>query len=226
MLSCNRLLVRFAAAFALLAALGSVPAGASPDPVPSIPLSAEAARPVLDRLRQGVKNLTSLRCDFTQEKRLAVFSQTLVSRGTLSFRKPDSLRWEYVSPVRSGFVVNGGKGAAWSAAGGEMHKSDLRDSREFAILAEQIALWLAFDEDAISRQYTLEVLSASPAILRLTPKNDGVRRFLRGLILIFAPDDSTAEEVRILEGDNGDSTILRFSNAVRNEALPDALFKP
>ncbi len=197
-----------------------------PTPVPQTPLTGEAAEAVLARLRAGSKSLTTLRADFIQEKHLSMFSQNLVSHGKFSFRAPDSLRWEYTSPVPSGFIVTGGKGAAWSAAGGEMHKSGLRDSPEFSTLADQIGIWLAFDEEAIKRQYSVEVLSASPAVIRLTPKNDTVRRFLRGLILFFAPDDSVAQEVHILEGAGGDTTVLRFSNAVRGETLPDSLFTP
>ncbi len=216
----------------LAAAFCALPVRAAPAPgtaivVPDIPLSGEATKSVLARLRDGMKNLSTLRADFTQQKHLAMFSRTLVSQGKLSFRAPDSLRWEYTNPVRSGFIVSGGKGAAWSAAAGEMHKTGLKENPEFSTLADQISIWLTFDEEAIRRQYTVEAMSEDPPIIRLTPKSDAVRRFLRHLVLIFAPDGSHAREVRIMEGGtNGDTTVLRFSNTVRGEILPDSLFTP
>ena len=183
------------------------------------------AEAVITRLRQGVSGFTSLSCTFTQEKTLRVFSRTVSSKGRLSFRRPDALRWEYTSPVASGFVVSGGKGAHWSNAGGVFNSSPLKESREFTALSRQVSLWLTFDEDALREQYTVSVLSANPAILRLVPKSEGIRRFLGSLTLEFAADDAVAKRVHIQES-GGDSTLLTFSDAVINAPLGDDLFLP
>ncbi len=205
------------AGFALLAA----PARAG-EAAPLPPAQAEA---VLQKLREQAAGVTTLQCRFAQEKRLSLFAQTVRSQGSFMYRRPDALRWEYTAPVSSGFVALGGKGAAWSRAGGVESRSALGENREFSTLAQQILPWLGFDEAALRKNYDLDVLSASPPVLRIVPKSEIMRRFLASLTITFDQKGEFAEEVRIQESE-GDSTILRFSGQVINAPLADGVFVP
>ena len=53
--------------------------------------------------------LQSIQADFTQEKHLKILSQPIISTGTFTFQRPQSLRWEYISPIRSILLMHGGE---------------------------------------------------------------------------------------------------------------------
>ena len=210
--------LRQAAVLALPALALACPALAEQPPLPE-----QEAAPVIARLKAQAATLESLDCRFIQEKRLSLFTRTVLSEGRMVFRRPASLRWEYTRPVSSGFIVRSGKGVSWSHAGGVEQRLELKDSREFAALARQILPWLAFDEEALRGQYSIDVLSPLPAVLRLTPRSEAVRRFLLHMTIRFAPDDAVAEEIRLQEAE-GDSTTIRFRDHKRNSPLPPDIF--
>ena len=178
---------------------------------------------MLQKLRAEAAAITSLRCRFVQEKTLVIFSQSVRFEGSVIYRKPDALRWEYSAPVASGFAFANGKGIVWSKAGGLDSRSPLAERRELAALTEQILPWLTFDEEKLRREYTLDVLAAAPPVIRITPKNFTVRQFLASLTITFMSSGAIAEEVRIQEG-SGDVTLLRFSNPVVNVRVAGELF--
>lgn len=187
------------------------------------PLPPAGAEAVLQKLRAETSAITSLSCRFVQEKALVLFSQTVRFEGSFVYRRSGALRWEYSSPVVSGFAVANGKGIVWSGAGGLDSRSPLTERRELAVLAEQILPWLIFDEEVLRREYMLDVLSASPPILRVTPKSPAVRQFLASVLITFAPSGTVVKEVRIQEG-GGDITLLRFSEPIINARISEELF--
>ena len=54
-------------------------------------------------------SMKSLRCDFVQEKEISILADRVVSRGTLSYKGGDRLRWLYTEPYRYEFVVSGSR---------------------------------------------------------------------------------------------------------------------
>ena len=46
---------------------------------------------------------------FTQEKHLRILARPLISRGTLLFQAPQSLRWEYTDPMHSVLLLHDGQ---------------------------------------------------------------------------------------------------------------------
>ena len=52
-------------------------------------------------IQAAAGNVTSLQSRFVQEKHLPILTRPLVAKGNFVFQGPDSLRWEYETPVRS-----------------------------------------------------------------------------------------------------------------------------
>ncbi|OGV73993.1 MAG: hypothetical protein A3K19_22725 [Lentisphaerae bacterium RIFOXYB12_FULL_65_16] len=182
-----------------------------------------ADRAVLARLEEAAGRVTTLTADMVQEKRLAVFAETLVSKGRFCFAKPDRLRWELTEPVRTGFVLNGRKGYRWHARA-EI-REDFSISREpvMKVVADQLMAWTRADFKWIQDEYRITVLQASPASLRLDPKREGMLKYVDHLQITFAPDGTYVCQVDLFEKD-GDSTRLEFRNPVTNGPLPDDIF--
>lgn len=68
------------------------------------PAAAALAAPDLTPLDTWLgrqENVTSLKADFTQTRKLKTFNKPLVSEGTLSFSEPENFRWEISKPSPS-----------------------------------------------------------------------------------------------------------------------------
>jgi len=201
------------AAMALLAALtflsSAQGAGGSPDAT-------------LARLRAKAEQIHSVLTAFTQEKKLSIVNKPLVSKGIFAFQKPKMLRWEYLSPVRSGFAVNGEAGTRWNELSGETKSFVVQKDPIMQIVSAQILLWTTLDLDSLSKMFQIVVESDSPAVLKLVPHTEG-KSPVQSIRITFAKDDSSIAAIEILEQE-GDSTTLRFSDTKVNAALNPALF--
>jgi len=176
----------------------------------------------LRRVQAKAGQVQSIQAKFTQEKKLSIVKKPLVSQGIFAFQRPKMLRWEYLSPVRSGFVVNGDAGTRWNELSGETKNFTVQKDPVMQIVSDQILLWTTLDLDALSKMFQIDVESDSPAVLRLT-RHEGEQSPIRGIRITFAPDDSSIAAIEILENDN-DSTTLRFYDTQLNAPLDPALF--
>ena len=61
-------------------------------------LSAGAQSSLVSQISAACAAAESVQCNFTQTRHLAMMEEAIVSTGKMSYRRPDFLRWEYVSP--------------------------------------------------------------------------------------------------------------------------------
>lgn len=186
------------------------------------PLFGADAEAVLARLQRQSAGVERLQADFVQEKHLAMFKSPLLSRGRFHFRRPDALRWEVTNPVRTGFVLQGGKGRRWHERTGKSEAFTVERDPVMRIVAGQLLAWAGTDFERLRRQYRISVLSENPAVLRLVPAAED--RFLDHLRVSFAPDGRHVQEVELHEK-GGDFTRIRFRDAAVNPSLAEGLFR-
>ncbi|ALC16004.1 outer membrane lipoprotein-sorting protein [Desulfuromonas soudanensis] len=201
------------ASLILLFALGT-PAGAEKPPDPLDPVLVR-----IEGLASGVRTLES---DFVQEKHLAVFQEVLLSRGRFYYAREDRLRWELLTPVQSGFVLNGESGRRWHSRTGESETFDLNSDPVMKIVAGQLLAWTRADFPALRREYRIVLLDEAPVRLRLEPTT-GAAGFIDYLQIVFSTDGRHVQGVEIHEKD-GDFTRIRFENTRVNTTLAKDLF--
>lgn len=56
---------------------------------------------------QSIPQHKSIECDFIQTRHSELLAADAVSKGKMYYAAPDKLRWEYMSPARTAFVING-----------------------------------------------------------------------------------------------------------------------
>jgi len=176
----------------------------------------------LARLTAKAGQVHSIQSSFTQEKRLDIFNRTLVSKGVFAFERPQSLRWEYLEPVRSGFALHDGEGRRWNELSGESRDFTVRQDPVMQIVSGQILLWTTLDLSTLSRTFRIEVESDSPAILRFTPLAQGAGP-IAGMRITFTPDDAAISSIEIHEAE-GDSTVIRFHDTRLNGEIAPRVF--
>src|SRR5574341_1458734 len=61
----------------------------------------------LNSLKEASRNIRSVKAEFLQKRSLPILTKPLFSEGKLFFSIPNSLRWEYLSPLRSVMLRKG-----------------------------------------------------------------------------------------------------------------------
>ncbi|CAK7039155.1 MAG: Outer-membrane lipoprotein carrier protein [Desulfovibrio sp.] len=179
--------------------------------------SPAAAESVIDSLQKKNAALTSFSCAFTQETRIPLFDSPVISEGRMAFMRPDGLRWEYVSPMREGFAVQGGKGLRWREGAAAQEVASVTDDPLLAMIARELVTWVTLDMDRIEKQYTVTVTETDPPTFHLVPKQRETRSVLASLTIVFA-SSGLARSVTIAETQGGE-TGIRFADGVINRPV-------
>ena len=58
------------------------------------------------KITSASQKITSLQCNFVQEKTSVLLTEKAISKGLLFYKKPNLLRWEYTSPTKLVLVLN------------------------------------------------------------------------------------------------------------------------
>lgn len=185
------------------------------EPTP-LPPEAVATWAELDRVQR-------LRAHFEQVQYRSVLSRPLASTGTLSFERPNQVRWEVERPARSLFVMNGTNVGTALPDLGHRESIDLAASPEAARFVQGLMVWLGGDLAAVQRDYTAVWKSGPPAVLVLTPRDPALVRLLASITLTLGGSPPQIERVVLVEP-GGDRVEITFSAIERDPVLPDGTF--
>jgi outer membrane lipoprotein-sorting protein len=172
-------------------------------------------------IEQGHGRVHSLQTDFTQEKHLKILTRPIVAKGRLLFRSPDSLRWEYSSPVRTILLSHQGNSKRFvEAADGRLMEERGMNLDAMQMVLHEIGQWLDGRFTA-NPDFTADLVPGKK--ITLTPKNKGLAQMIGHIELNFADRPGVMESVVIYEGSDS-YTKMVFTNEELNQEIPDALF--
>jgi len=187
--------------------------------IPHSAFFAEAASvsDIVKRLQERYDSTAGFRADFTQEVESATLGQKVESRGTVVFKKPGRMRWEFTEPQQT--LVSDGK-FFWFYQPAE--KQVLKTPFQQAFSSTTPASFLLgvgrLDQDF---NISLAGETADSYQLRLTPKKDPEALGLLDLVVSAKTFDILQATVT---DPLGNVTRLHFSNIDRKASLDDALF--
>ena len=146
------------------AATTTAPAKPAAGVKPAAP-SNEAAelRSVLEKMQKRYDQAKDFRAKFSQTYSRAVVGRSTVSTGTLSFKKPGRMRWDYEKPEPRMFLSNGQVLWLYEPTEKQAFKQDLKSSQLPAALVEAspwLDYWLV--EPAAALRYEARVKSRVP----------------------------------------------------------------
>jgi len=179
-------------------------------------LSFQAAHAAsLERFQSYLRTTQSARGDFEQKVYDKAGKLVQDSRGSFAFLRPNRFRWTYVKPPQ---VIVGDGERVW------IHDADLNQvtvrrlvrvlgSTPAALLAGASDIQNAFEMKELGEKDGLEWLEAKPR-----EKEAGFERIRLGL-------STGGVEAMELADHFGQTTVLRFSNVVRNPQLDASTFR-
>lgn len=173
-----------------------------------------------EAIREGTGTIRTIRADFVQEKHLSILSKPFVSKGVFHYQAPDSLRWEYTSPVRSILLMHKGKMKRYTDTGDGLVEAAQMDPQGMQIMLQQIASWLGgrFSEDP-----TFDAALKPNRTIVLTPKEEGISRIIQHIDLGLSDTPGIIRSVEIYEGEDS-VTRIEFENALINQEIEESLF--
>ena len=176
--------------------------------------------------RAGAENkgapvqLRSVQADFIQEKHLKILARPIISTGSFTFQAPQSLRWEYRTPIRSILLMHGGKVRKFVERDGVLAEDKGMRLDAMQVVLAEISNWLdgRFTDNAM-----FTVSFPKKQTILLTPKEQGFAALISSIELKLGEQVGLLDKVIIFEGPDA-STSLTFSNRIINKEIPAAVF--
>lgn len=178
-------------------------------------------------IRKAAATIKSIESDFVQTRTLKILKKPLVSRGTMAFRRPNDLRWEYLSPLPTLLVARGGNvqrlikhDNAWvSDASGRLEA--------MKVVLGEINLWLDgnFSSSKTFRPALRPATGSQPASVELSPVDPSLGKIISRITLAFGERPGTVSAIDIHEEGEG-VTHIAFVNTRFDQAIPDTRFEP
>ena len=168
----------------------------------------------LEALMRGMAGASGVEARFREEKRLALLSEPIESRGTLYFVPPNRLCRETSEPSASRLVIDGERVSFRDAAGGQAV-----DLSANPIAREYVANFIVLfggDLDALRKRYEPRFRAdANGWTLELVPRAARLREFIARVTL--AGRGRALERMELVEA-GGDRTTTWFE-AVRSDRV-------
>lgn len=164
--------------------------------------------------------LQSIQAEFIQEKHLKILVRPLVSTGTFTFQTPQSLRWEYRTPVPSVLLMHGGKIKKLVERDGQMVEDKGLRLDSMQVVLGQISNWL---DGRFSDNDMFSVSFVDKSAVLLTPKDQALAGLISKIELKLADQEGLLDGVIIFEGPDS-YTSMTFKNRVLNNEIAVSVF--
>lgn len=189
----------------LLFFMASIPAGSSAEELP---------------VQSPPAPLHSIQAHFTQEKHLKILSHPILSTGTFTYQRPQSLRWEYLSPIRSILLMHGGKVKKFVELDGRLVEDKGLQLGSMQVVLAEISNWL---DGRFTENKLFQVARPSAKTILLTPRNQQLAGVISSIELALADQQGNLDGITIFEGPDSYTKML-FNGRVLNKEVPVSVF--
>ena len=173
--------------------------------------------------RESAK-ISSVSARFTQSKHMKILAKPLVSQGRFYFQAPDSVRWEYTSPVKSVLLMTK-SGIRRYTLGSRGFVEEARGSLPaMQIVLTEISRWSQGQFNA-NEHFSAELQGGKEAKIVLSPREKGVAEMISRIVITLAQDrPGIIKSVQIFEN-KGNYTLFEFHDVKINDKIGESLFR-
>ena len=188
----------------------------------SVSLFPQSVNQIKNEINQAASEMKSLQCDFAQVKHVKMLNHEMKSTGKMFYQQTNMLRWEYTSPYKYTFILNGSKVSLKKD-----DRSDVIDVnqnkffREIArIMMNSVVGKSLSDEKDFKTEITIE---KDEFVAILLPQRKDIKSMFERIILHFDQKNKFISSVELLEK-NEDRTIITMTNIRINEQINQNIF--
>jgi hypothetical protein len=174
-----------------------------------------------DSVRRAGAEVKTISATFVQTKKLKILKEPLVSKGRFVFKAPDSLLWEYSSPVRSLTLMQAGKLQRYVWSDNQWRGDANPSSQAVQAVLGKMKMWLQGNfQDQTGFTATLE--SGPPAVIKLEA-GKAMRPYVEEIILRLGRSPGAIKSIDIKEYGNS-STRIEFNDLKLNAPVGEEVF--
>ena len=139
--------------------------------------------------------LRSVQADFIQEKHLKILARPLISRGVFVFQVPQSLRWEYLTPLHSILLMHNGSVKKIIEKDDRFEEDNGAGVDAMQIVLQDIGSWL---DGRFTDNPVFHVTHADEQTVVLTPKEQGLQSVISRIELHLGQEQGVMDSVIIV----------------------------
>ena len=212
---------------ALLLAAGTLPAPsaapAAPVPAATTPASGTLdLQTVLDRMQKRYDQAKDFHARFSQNYSRAVVGRATLSTGTITFKKPGRMRWDYEKPEPRMFLSNGQVLWLYEPSEKQAFKQDLKTSQLPAALAFLMGKGKITDEFDVT--FAKDAKQGRPGDFRLALAPKQPQSAYKSILFVVDPNEFLVRE-SVLVDSQGNTNHFTFDGLEVNSKIADSVFK-
>jgi len=177
---------------------------------------------VKQQISQAAAAIKSMQCDFVQTKQLKMLNDKVVSKGKMYYLQNDKLRWEYSSPYKYIFILNGSKVQLKNDKRNDV--IDVEKNKVFKEIARIMMSSVVGDCLNDTRSFKTTIADAKTHWLAtLVPQRREMKQMFNSIKLYFDKKRLMVTRVEVIEK-NGDKTIIELKNVKINGQIASSIF--
>ena len=179
----------------------------------------------MSELGKRASDFKTLKTDFTQEKKMAMFKEKMVMKGRIYLQKPSKIAWHVDSPIRYSVLITDKLIRQWDSDTDKVQEISLVKNPIFQNVLNQMNVWFSGSYGSMLDTNTVTVLKTDPLVIEFLPKEGNIaKKVIKNITITFRADQKYLQQIRILEN-SGDITTIRFSNTQLNPPLDSTNFE-
>jgi len=173
-------------------------------------------------LKDSFRSIRSVKAGFIQKRSLPILTKPIISEGRFFFYAPGSLRWEYLSPLRSVMLQKGDTLKLYHFSEGKWKPEITQGAESRQMVLTEIRQWFQgrFDE---SKAFKSQYISGPPARVVLIP-GEGIDKFIQRIEIVLSARPGVIDRVEV-EEPGGSRTSIEFKNVEVNSSFPPEVFE-
>lgn len=176
-----------------------------------------------ERLRKESPNIKTIQARFVQKKSMKILSKPLISEGRFYYAAPDSLRWEYLKPLRSIVITYKNNTKRYMASGGKMVEDKSGGAQAMKIVLNEVSSWMngKFDQNP---SFKATINEGTNTRIILTPTEKNMTVMIEKIEITLLKKTATVKSVKIIESANN-LTQIDFDNVEINKTINSSVFQ-
>lgn len=176
-------------------------------------------------LGKRASDFKTLKTEFVQEKRMAMFKQKLVMKGRIYLQKPNMIAWHVDSPLRYSVFITDKFIRQWDEDSNKVQEISLEKNPIFQNILNQMNVWFSGDYGSMLDTNSVRIVKREPLVIEFLPKENNIaKKVIKTITITFRPDQKYLQQIRIVEL-SGDVTTISFANTLLNPLLNNSNFE-
>ncbi|MEI7639438.1 MAG: outer membrane lipoprotein carrier protein LolA [Syntrophus sp. (in: bacteria)] len=177
-----------------------------------------------ESIRKESAKIKSVKAQFIQSKHMKILARPLVSKGRFYFQAPDSVRWEYVSPVKSILLMNGEGIRRYTQGSSGLTEDKSGSLQSMQVVLKEIGQW-SNGQFSTNEHFTAVLKKGKEPMIIMTPREKGLAAMISRIVITLSSDKpGVLKSVKIFENE-GNYTLFEFSDVQVNEKIAESLFR-